>query len=299
MSTTGVNKDLTQKLRAPIPVNRIHREARAGGRMDLIMQSTSGETHVWLTFWEAISEERLLVAYRELLNAAEKEQESRFYFAKDRRCYLVTRALLRTVLSRYAPVDPKDWVFSANAYGRPHIANTHAPDGCLSFSVSHTQGLIVLGVAKGRSLGVDVENFATRDMSIDMANHYFAPQEVAALHEVSHRQRQDRFFQYWTLKESYIKARGLGLSLPLDGFSFHFRNGHAVELVINRELDDDSARWQFWQFRPTPEHLVAVCTEKLNAQSSKLLVRETTPTVSERILAPEFTRTSEWGALTG
>jgi 4'-phosphopantetheinyl transferase len=275
------------------PVERWHREAAAAGKMDLIIKPTSAEIHVWLTFCEAISDERLLVAYRELLNATEKQEESRFYSARDRHSYLVTRALVRTVLSRYASVDPKDWVFSTNAYGRPYIVNPQATDGCLSFNVSQTQGLIVLGVAKGRSLGVDVENFNTRDISIDIANHYFAPEEVAALHEVSYYQQRYRFFEYWTLKESYIKARGMGFSLPLDRFSFHFADDHVIDLVINPELGDDSSRWQLWQFRPSSEHLLAICAEKLNAQSPRLLVRETTPGVSERILASEPVRTSE------
>jgi len=276
-----------------MPVERTYREAGPAGEKDLTLQPTSAEIHIWLTFCEAITEEHLIVSYRELLNPTEIEEESRFHFARDRHRYLVTRALVRTVLSRYASVGPKDWVFSTDVYGRPHIANTEATDSCLSFSVSHTQGLIVLGVAKGRSLGVDVENFAPRDISIDIANHHFAPQEVAALHEMSHHQRVCRFFEYWTLKESYVKARGMGFSLPLGGFSFHFADDHAIDLVINPELGDDSSRWEFWQFRPTSEHLLAVCAEKLNAQSSKLLVHETTPTVSERILAPELLRTSE------
>ena len=142
-------------------IERVYREAGTARKMDLIIQPTSAEIHVWLTFCEAISEEHLLVTYRELLNDMEKKEESRFYCPRDRHRYLVTRALVRTVLSHYASVDPKDWVFSADAYGRPQIVNPQAADARLSFNVSHTQGLIVLGVAKGRSLGVDVENFAT------------------------------------------------------------------------------------------------------------------------------------------
>lgn len=270
----------------------MHREAGADGKIDLIIQLTSAEIHVWLTFYEAISDEQLVVSYRELLNAKEKEEESRFCFARDRYRYLATRALVRTVLSRYASVDPKDLVFSTNAYGRPHIVNTQATDGGLSFSVSHTQGLIVLGVSKGRSLGVDVENFAIPGISIDIANHYFHAEEVAALHEVPHQQQRYRLFEYWTLKESYIKARGQGFTLPLDTFSFHLADDR-VHLMVDPELGDDSSRWQFWQLGPSSEHLLAVCAEKLSAQSPRLVVRETTPTVSERILAPELLRTSE------
>jgi 4'-phosphopantetheinyl transferase len=186
------------------------------------------------------------------------------------------------VLSRYAAVDPKDWVFTTNAYGRPSIVNTYATDGGLTFNVSHTLGLIVLGVAKGRALGVDAENFATRYISSDLANHYFSAEEVAALHEAPHHQQRSRFFEYWTLKESYVKARGQGFSLPLDTFSFQFAGDHAY-LTINPELGDDSSRWQLWQLRPSSEHLVAVCAEKLNAPSPRLVVRETTPTVRESV----------------
>jgi len=262
------------------------------GKTDSILPLTSAEIHIWLTFCKAISEERLLVAYGELLNDTEKEEESRLHYARDRNRYRITRALVRTVLSRYAPVDPRDWAFSTSAYGEPHIVNAQSPGGCLSFSVSHTEGLIVVGVAKGRSLGVDVENLATGDVSIDIANHYFAPQEVATLREVSWEKRTYRFFEYWTLKESYVKARGMGFSLPLDRFSFQFADDHGVDLVIDPELGDESSRWQFWQFQPTPEHVLAACAEKLNVQSSRLLFRETTPTVSERIVAPELLRTS-------
>ena len=261
-----------------------------GGKVDLVIQPA--ETHVWLTFYEWISEERLLAAYRELLDGSEKEEESRFYFARDRQRYLVTRALVRTVLSRYASVDPKDWVFSTDGYGRPHIVNREATDGGLSFSVSHTKGLIALGVAKGRSLGVDVENFARPKISIDMAAHYFAAQETAALRELPHA-RQYRFFEYWTFKESYIKARGMGFSLPLDRFSFHFADEHAVALVIDPELGDDPSRWQLWQLQPTSEHLLAVCAERLNAEPPRLIVSEITPAVGQRLLTAEILRTSE------
>src|SRR5689334_11223332 len=93
------------------------------GRMetDRIIPLPQSEIHLWLAFYDEI-EERLHSAYRELLNAAEKEQEKRFYFARDQRRYLITRALVRTVLSRYVSIAPKEWSFSTNAYGRPEIA---------------------------------------------------------------------------------------------------------------------------------------------------------------------------------
>jgi 4'-phosphopantetheinyl transferase len=254
---------------------------------------TSGEIHLWLAFYDEINDERLHDSYRALLNDAEKEQESRFHFARDRRRYLVTRALVRTVLSKYAPVPPKDWAFSTNKYGRPEIGNGLAGEAHVSFNISHTHSLIVLGVTSLRALGVDVENVRARKVSIAIADRFFAPAEVAALSGVPPDQQNDRFFEYWTFKESYIKARGMGLSIPLDKFSFDYPHDRAVQIAIDPELADDAARWQFWQFRPTPDYLVAVCAERLDGPSPKVVVRKVIPAATEEMLSVTILRTSE------
>lgn len=253
---------------------------------------TSAEIHVWLAFYDQIGEARLHDAYRELLSTEERAQERRFHFARDRRRYLVTRALVRTVLSRYISVDPEQCMFRPNAYGRPDIVNAEAAASGLSFNVSHTHSLIVLAVTQGRELGVDVENAVARAAPLDVADRYFAPREMAVLNSAPSHERQHRFFEYWTFKESYIKARGMGLSLPLDKFSFHYPDDRAVEIAIDPELEDDAARWQFWQFRPTPEYLVALCAERVGTRSPKVVARTIVPLVSEELFTPEFPRTS-------
>jgi 4'-phosphopantetheinyl transferase len=257
-----------------------------------IIPLTTAEIHLWLTFCDEITGEHQYSAYQELLNTAEKQQEQRFYFVRDRRRYLTTRALVRTVLSRYLSIHPKEWIFSTNAYGRPNIVNLPAQDACLSFNVSHTQGLIVLGVTKRRALGVDVENLCARGASREMAVRYFAPQEVAVLNAVPPHEQQYRFYEYWTFKEAYLKARGMGFSLPLDKVSFHYPNNDAVEMEIDPELADDSARWQFWQFRPAPEYLVAVCAERVGAHAPSLRLRKIVPMMSDQTIALKFLRTS-------
>jgi 4'-phosphopantetheinyl transferase len=262
----------------------------AGDRHSL-HELPSNEIHLWLTYYAAIDDERLHRDYWSLLNDAEREQQKRFYFERDRLRYLVTRALVRTVLSRYAPIDPRRWLFSTNAYGRPQIANREASALQLSFNISHTQDLIVLGVTKRRALGVDVENVRARAISIDIADRFFAPAETAELAAVPAHRQQDRFFEYWTFKESYIKARGMGLSLPLDKFSFHYPSDRSVCLSIDSELADVPARWRFWQLRPAEEYLVAVCAEHVGP--TDVLLWETVPTAAERSLAPRFLRTSE------
>jgi 4'-phosphopantetheinyl transferase len=251
------------------------------------------ELHLWLTFYDELAGEQLRATYRAVLNYAENEQESRFYFEKDRWRYVVTRALVRTVLSRYAPLAPKDWTFLTNRYGRPEIANTEATKDGLTFNISHTDSLIVLGITKHRALGIDVENIHRRKVSIKIAEQFFAWNELAELARIPLHRWQDRFFEYWTFKESYIKARGMGLSLPLDKCSFYFPHDRCVKIAIHPKLADDAVRWHFWQFRPRREYLVAVCAECVDTRAPLLVIRKIVPARSEELLVTEILRTSD------
>jgi 4'-phosphopantetheinyl transferase len=78
-----------------------------------------------------------------LLSQEEQRQQLRFHFERDRHRYLVTRAMQRTVLSKYVGIAPRDWRFTSNDYGRPSIAAEHAAARGLEFNLSHTDGLVV------------------------------------------------------------------------------------------------------------------------------------------------------------
>lgn len=247
---------------------------------------------VWLTFYDEIADECLLGRLGRLLSEAERQQQQRFYFADDRKRFLVTRAMVRSVLSQYEAVTPVEWVFSANSYGRPQIAN-FGEQGCdLNFNISHTRGAIALSVARGRAVGVDIENVATRDVSLDIADRFFSPTESAALARVPPDRRQERFFEYWTFKESYIKARGMGLSIPLDQFSFDYPHAAGVRLTIHPALGDDANRWCFWQFRPTAEYQLALCAERVGRDTPRITIRKVIPTLTPQLLDLPPVRTS-------
>lgn len=252
---------------------------------------------IWLTYYDEIGDDRQLARLRSLLSDDEVAREGRFYFADDRKRYLVTRAMVRMVLSRYAPITPEQWAFSKNAYGRPVIADAiidaEVQARGLSFNLSHTRGLIVLAVTRGRELGIDVENIATRAISLDVAERCFSPTEAAELSCVAPDRQQYRFFEYWTLKESYIKARGMGLSLPLDAFSFKFPHHSAVSISINPELQDHADRWSFWQYRPTADYLMAICAERDVDDTSAILMRKFTPLGNEMPVMAPFLRRSK------
>jgi 4'-phosphopantetheinyl transferase len=233
-------------------------------------QIDSGQIHLWLAFLDEITDPHLLAEYRRLLSREELQQRQRFYFERDRHRYLVTRAMVRTVLSKYAAVAAHEWRFDVNAYGKPSISAEHVAASGLEFNVAHTCRVVLLGVAIGRSLGVDVEDMTGDRACIDIADRYFAPEEVRVLRASPPDRQVRRFFEHWTLKESYIKARGMGLSIPLDRFAFHLDDPAPIRLTIDPALADRPERWAFWQQTLVHNHLAAVCAERAEAGPMQL-----------------------------
>ncbi|AUX24198.1 4'-phosphopantetheinyl transferase [Sorangium cellulosum] len=235
-----------------------------------------GVAHLWYVFSDAVRDEALLAAYHRLLSPDEAERQARFLFAENRHEYLLTRALVRSVLSRYARVAPEAWSFVRNEYGRPQIAG---PPGAppLRFNLSNTRGLIACLVAMDRDVGVDVEDTGRASSTVDIADRFFSPAEVRALHAQPEAARRARFFEYWTLKESYIKARGMGLAIPLDHFSFHLDDGPSIGISFDPRLADDRAAWQFALYRPSAQHMMAAAIRRGIDPPLSIELKETVP----------------------
>ena len=216
-----------------------------------------------------------LDAYRELLTVDEHERMARFVFERDRRSFLLTRALVRTTLSRYASVAPADWRFIANLHGRPEILDRPAGVPDLRFNLSHTDGLIACAVTIGREVGVDVEHVG-RHLMHDVAGRHFAPKEVSDLRSLPESEQDRVFFDYWTLKEAYIKARGFGLALPLGDFAFKLNPPDAPAISFEPALEDDPATWQFLQDWPTPTHRLALAVRR-DGRDLPVRIRQVVP----------------------
>lgn len=245
-----------------------------------------GQTDVWSCFYHQICDEALLNQYRAMLSEGERQQELRYRLPEHRRCYLTTRALLRTVLSRYARLDPAAWSFAVNAHGKPEIANSYQANQRISFNLSHTDGLIVLGIAAGGPIGVDAENMRSRPAPLCIAPTFLAAEERVALRSLALDEQQERFFSYWTLKEAYTKARGMGLSIPLDKISFRFRSSRSIDVSFHPSLNDVPANWRFRLFRPSPDHLAVLCTgsDELMGWGAEIAIRRLLPLHEEEIV---------------
>ena len=228
--------------------------------------------------------------YRGLLSKEEREQERRFFFVDDQRRYLVTRALVRTVLSRYVAVDPRDWRFSTNYWGKPAIADPLQMISDLQFNISHTRGLIVLALTRGETVGVDIENVADREAAFSIADHYFTEQEAHELRSLDGEARKERFFTLWTLKEAYIKARGHGLSIPLNQFRFDLKDADQIRFRPSPQLQDNAQDWRFWLFRPIADCLLALCARPVAGLT--VSAQWTVPLVKDDVVPLQMLRCS-------
>lgn len=234
---------------------------------------STGHAHLWWAVPDRFTDRSELARYRSALTDDERRKTDRFRFARDRQLCLLARVLARTTLSRYDDVAAADWCFETNAYGRPAIAS---PTSSLRFNLSHTDGMVVCLVARDLDVGVDVEPRSRSGEWLDLASRFFSPEEAAALRQVEARDRPRRFLEYWTLKEAYIKARGMGLAIPLAQFSFDLppRRTDHVRIRFAPDLDDVPERWQFGVGPLGAHHLVATAVEVPPEEPLSITVRE-------------------------
>jgi 4'-phosphopantetheinyl transferase len=236
--------------------------------------------HVWTLRFDpegptgAAGAPELLARYQALLTPEEEAQRARFVFPAGRVEYLLTRALCRVVLSRYTDVAPADWRFRRGPHGKPEIDD--ARGAWLRFNLSNTRGLVACVVARGCDVGVDVEDTERAGETVGLANRFFSPAEVAALLALPPEARSRRFFEYWTLKEAYMKARGFGLSVPLDRYSFDVA-AQEIGIAFDPRLTDDPADWQFALYSPTQRHQMAVALRGGARRPMSIEVRATVP----------------------
>jgi 4'-phosphopantetheinyl transferase len=206
-----------------------------------------------------------------VLSAVERARASRLYLAADRQSYTAAHALLRLLLSTCVPgVGPGHWQFTASGYGRPELP---PPWRRLRFNLSHTEGLVACIACLDFDCGIDVER-ARGPQSPAFIRHVLAPAEQRAVLAAPEAARSRLFQRYWTLKEAYVKARGTGLSLPVERCEFALAEGAAgAPRLISHPPDPRPDRWRFFQSELTAAHVLAaavrVAGEPLEADSAE------------------------------
>ncbi len=222
------------------------------------MRLDPDDTHLWRASLDLAPIE--LQGLQPILSPDELQRAARFRIPAARERFIAARAALRIILARYGEVDPQSLRFDYHRAGKPYLASGARPE--LRFSVSHSHTMALFGVALGREIGVDLER--VRETGVDyegIAHRFFSPSEAALLDAVAPESRADLFFRLWTLKESYVKARGEGLRIPLSSFEILIPSGRAEASLRIPEHSAAGERWTLTSFDAEIGYAAAVAVE--------------------------------------
>jgi 4'-phosphopantetheinyl transferase len=182
---------------------------------------------------------------------------SSFTHPIDRNRFCVSRGLLRTLLARYAGVDPKKIKFAAGPSGKPVLCN----DPQLFFNSSRSQDRAIYAVSKLSEVGADLEKLRSNISFREVVGTYFSPRERIEFDALDPDQQKTAFFRVWTGKEAYLKALGYGLSVPLFDFTVSLDAPEHATLIC-----EDHTRWQLHSFRPWADFVATVASEVADHQ---------------------------------
>ena len=208
----------------------------------------AAEVHVWFADLNQHPADNL----KPLLAPDEAARADRFHFDKDRNHYVVARAILRKLLAAYLGTPAHEVQLAYAEKGKPSLAEK----GLLNFNLAHSHGKAIYAFASGRKLGIDLEFIREEFAGEDIAERFFSLAEIASLRSVPADLTKQAFFNCWTRKEAYIKARGEGLSMPLDVFDVSLEPGEPAVFLRNHKEPREASRWSM-QALTVPEGYVA------------------------------------------
>ncbi len=200
---------------------------------------------VWHLSVDGFVFEDFLLRYAYMLSADEIEKINSFIFEKDRLICLVSRVLLRLSLSFYSSCKtPEKWAFSREKHGKPYLVGNGSDE--LKFNLTHSGNFVCCAVTAAGEVGVDIET-TTFIKDVDgVVNRFFAAEEKAFFKTLAEHEKQPYFFRLWTIKEAYVKALGVGMSVPFDSFCINAESISNARLDVRYEFDRASREWHFF-----------------------------------------------------
>jgi len=216
------------------------------------------EVHVWRATLDQTPSQ--IQSFLHNLAADEQARAERFYFEKDREHFIAARGVLRAILGGYLNRPPECLSFCYNSHGKPALAGESDGDA-IRFSVSHSYGVALYAVTRGREVGIDIERIRFDLEVAEIAERFFSRREVAMLRTLPSEVQRQAFFRCWTRKEAYIKARGEGLSLPLDQFDVSLAPGEPAAVLGTQPDPSEASRWSLQELAAGPGYEAALAVE--------------------------------------
>jgi len=210
---------------------------------------TAGEVQVWMGTVPADEDELIRLARH--LNLEERHRAGQFSVDLPRREFILGRAMGRQLLGAALRVEPVDLRFDRLVHGKPCLYPAMG-DHDLRFNLSHSGGRVVVALAVGREVGVDLEWIHGLEDWNDISARIFSPRELAELHALPIAQQRQAFFNGWTRKEAWLKATGEGLTDALTAIEISLAPGRPPEWLALPGGWEAMRRWSV-QDIPLPE----------------------------------------------
>ena len=214
------------------------------------------EVHVWKVRMDLMP---LHVPDFWLTLSVDEKSRAEGLTAKQSERFIIGRGALRVLLGEYMQVDPSELRFRYNSYGKPFLDQKSGRD-LLYFNLSHSESIALFAVTLGREIGVDIECIRSGLNYNRIAERFFSPCEAAKLLAFPKCIQEEAFFSCWTRKEAYVKARGQGLTIPLDRFEVSVAPGEATAL-FNVKEHSKVVPWTIHTFIPNPGYVGSIAIE--------------------------------------
>ena len=200
-----------------------------------------------------VSPEILAVYFAEL-NKEEKDRSERFRYTADRTNFIVSRAVLKRLISSRLSLPISEIDFKKNRFGKPRLKSNRP----LEFNLSHSGNLALIGITENYRIGIDVEFMKDGLDYLNIAKHHFAPQEYQLLSGQTGSGVKEYFYRCWTRKESFIKAEGSGVSYPLDSFVVSMDSSDTARIISFQNTSEELENWSMHTFCPKEQYQAAV-----------------------------------------
>ena len=197
-----------------------------------------------------------------IVSKEKKDLIKSFRRVQDAQMSLVGDVLIRYLILKRTNLKNHQLLFHKNNFGKPYLVNQEG----IHFNISHS-GRWIIGGISNNALGIDIEKVQIIDF--ELAKRFFSKKEYSELIKKNNRQKLEYFFDLWTLKESYIKFIGKGLTIPFNSFTIIKGNNNSFGLRLS---DMKQTNCIFKQLDIDNDYKLSICALDVNKLSIKNLI---------------------------
>ena len=218
----------------------------------------NAKVHVWHASLEQPAD--VVQKLEGFLSNEERQQAEAFRYQEHRQSFVISRGILRNLLSRYTNIQPKQIQLKYTLTGKPFLANWGETKD-IFFNLSHTGLLVLYAISWGRQVGIDVECIRPMEKMDRLAGRIFSPKEYSRFQRVNKEARLIAFYNCLTRKEAFLKARGDGIYFPPQSVEVSFEPGYSARILRLAGSEEEAKQWSMHDIKTWDGYAAALVVE--------------------------------------